>query len=382
MEISRRTFIKVATGSVIALTLMPRIALAAANSIIAVRTGIQPGNKTRIVIETAKKPSYSLSYPDGKLNITLHDTSGKPKPDLAAGTLVSSITQTQNGDTALISATLSKSINEIPKNQIMILEPGGNHKYRLVIDFAAGGGAAKATTTSAATSSGTTAKSTKKIIVIDAGHGGKDPGCIGRAKTREKDIVLQVAKKLRDNLKSNYQIYLTRDKDIFLNLNTRAGIAEKQHADLFVSLHANANPSRKTKGFSVYTLSKKASDAEAQKTAEAENASDLIGADGFEKFEPDIKHALSSMQQQVVAESSVGFGLDLVSATKSKGIKQQDNPLRSAPFAVLKSTIPSVLVELGHLSNAEEEKLLKSANHQTKLVDAIARAISKYEFLV
>jgi N-acetylmuramoyl-L-alanine amidase len=385
---SRRQFLTVVGASVVSMTLFSKNAFAATNTLRAIRTGKQPDDKTRLVIETSSKPSYSLSYPNGGLQIKISGARGQPSPEMVSGTLISSVAATQAGGNVIVNASLSKPIDSIPKKQIMVLNPGGsNNNYRLVVDFAAGTGktgdnAARSATKNESVVAAPVKSSGKKIIVIDAGHGGKDPGCVGANGTREKDIVLKMARKLRDNLDDKYKIYLTRNKDIFLNLGTRSDIAEQKHADLFISLHANANPSRKVKGFSVYTLSKKASDAEAAKTAEAENAADKIAVDGFEKFEPDVRNALSSLQQQVVSESSVGFGNDIVRSTKSKGIQQQDMPLRYAPFAVLKSTIPSVLIELGHLSNKTEEKLLNTESHQDKLVAAIRGAIEKYEFLV
>ena len=106
-----------------------------------------------------------------------------------------------------------------------------------------------------------TTTKTQHVIVIDAGHGGKDPGCTGKNGTQEKTVVLSVAKKLKNKLDANgYKTYLTRSNDTFLKLADRAEFAEKKHADLFISLHANANPSRDMRGFSIYTLSEKASE--------------------------------------------------------------------------------------------------------------------------
>ncbi|MDR2686059.1 MAG: N-acetylmuramoyl-L-alanine amidase [Rickettsiales bacterium] len=385
--VSRRDFIKITFGAAVVVALLPRIALAAAkNNLRAVRTGIQPGNKTRIVIETDKKPSYSLKYPDKQLKITLNDAVGKAKPELAKNSLVSAIAASEAGGAIVLSINLKNAISEIPKKNIMILEPGGSNKnYRLVLDLESSksdkSDAARSATATTSTTQSSPKKGNKFRIVIDAGHGGKDPGCIGQAGTREKDVVLTMAKKLRDNLKGKYDVVLTRDKDYFLNLDTRSGIAVSKNADLFISLHANANPSKKMQGFSVYYLSKNASDAEAAKMADAENAADLIAVDGFKRFEADVRNTLSSLQQQAVQEYSAKFGNGVVSATKQCGIKQQDRPLRYAPFAVLKSSIPSALVELGHLSNKEEEKLLTSGSHQDKLVSALRRAIDDFEFL-
>ena len=344
--------------------------------------------ETRLVIETANRPSYSLSYPAGQLIVNLSNTSANNgiKASLSSEGLVKSVSQLRKGDTLQIVATLKKSIAQIPKSSIMVLSPNGDNDYRLVLDFVAGAPGATSdsyTTSSAATTTAVTA-ARKYIIVVDAGHGGKDPGCIGKGGTREKDVVLSVAKKLKTKLDANgFKTYLTRGNDTYLKLGQRAEIAEKRKADLFISLHANANPSRKMKGFSIYTLSEKASDEEAKKLAEAENAADKIGVEGFTEFEENIRIALSSLQQHAVAEMSEEYANGCAKSFKKASITQQPGPdVRHAPFAVLRSTVPGALLELGHLSNPAEEKLLKSASHQDKLVAAIVRSVKNYNFEV
>lgn len=380
MKISRRTLLKITGFSAVAVALIPRVAFAARNSLRNVRTGVQPGNKTRLVIETSARPSYEISYPTNQIVITLSNTAANPdlSPKMASGTLVRAITQAQSGDTLKIIADLTKPAAEIPRDSIMLLSPNGDNDYRLVLDFAAASGAVAATTQKQKT----TAPSRKYVVVIDAGHGGKDPGCIGKGGTQEKNIVLSVAKKLKTKLDAaGFQTYLTRSNDTYLKLAQRASIGEKRHADLFLSLHANANPSRAMKGFSIYTLSEKASDEEAQKLADAENAADKIDVSGFEQFDKDIRIALSSLQQHAVAEMSVEYANGAASAFKRAKITQQPGPdVRHAPFAVLRSTVPGALIELGHLSNASEEKLLKTAAHQNKLVDAIVKSVRAYNF--
>ena len=384
-----------------AMAMLPRMAFAARNALRSLRTGVQPGSKTRLVVETSSRPTYSLSYPQNQLVINISNATANNgiKPTLASDGLVKSISQVQNGDTLQIVANLKKSIATIQKSQIMILEPNGDNDYRLVLDFVAGtpttaskpasGGAnAKSvssmyTTTSATPTTAITA-ARKYVIVVDAGHGGKDPGCIGKGGTREKDIVLSVAKKLKTKLDSNgFKTYLTRSDDRYLKLAERASIAESRHADLFISLHANANPSRKMKGFSIYTLSEKASDEEAKKLAEAENAADKIGVEGFTEFEENIRIALSSLQQHAVAEMSEEYATGCAKSFKKYSIEQQPGPdVRHAPFAVLRSTVPGALLEIGHLSNQSEEKLLKSGAHQDRIVDAIVRSVKNYNFEV
>ncbi len=382
MKLSRRTVLKITGVSTAIIAFLPKIAFAAPNSLRSIRTGIQPGNKTRLVIETAQRPSYSLSYPTNQLIITLSNSTVNSGliPKLADGTLVSSIKQTQVGDKVQVIANLTKPINTISKDQIMVLSPNGDNDYRLVLDFVAG--QSRTAVSDEKNLSKKDLPTKKYIIVIDAGHGGKDPGCIGKGGTQEKNVVLSVAKKLKSKLDaSGFQTYLTRSNDTYLKLGQRASIGEKKHADLFLSLHANANPSRSMKGFSIYTLSEKASDEEAQKLAEAENAADKIDVSGFEQFSKDIRIALSALQQHAVAEMSVEYATGCAKQFKSMKITQQPGPdVRHAPFAVLRSTVPGALLELGHLSNATEEKLLTSASHQNKLVDAIVKSVKAYNF--
>ena len=396
MKISRRGFLKVSGIGILAVLSAPRVAFAARNSLRSLRTGVQPGNKTRLVIETSARPTYSLSYPANQLVVSLSNTAANTgiTANLASGGLVKSLAQAQNGDTLQVIANLKSGIAPIQKSGIMILEPNGDNDYRLVLDFVAGSGAAAASSATATTATAKTetkpaaqpakpaTPAKKYIIVVDAGHGGKDPGCIGKGGTREKDVVLSVAKKLKTKLDANgFKTYLTRSGDTYLKLAQRAEIAEQKKADLFISLHANANPSRKMKGFSIYTLSEKASDEEAKKLAEAENAADKIGVEGFTEFEENIRIALSSLQQHAVAEMSEEYANGCAKSFKKLSIEQQPGPdVRHAPFAVLRSTVPGALLELGHLSNASEEKLLKSSSHQDKLVNAIVKSIKNYNF--
>lgn len=383
MKISRRCLLQITGVGVVVAGMVPRVAFAARNSLKNMRTGVQPNGKTRLVIETALRPSYTLVYGENTLTVKLSNTVGNNSVSakLASGTLVKTVTQAQIGDALNIVAELRKPIGEIPKNQVMILEPNGDNDYRLVLDFAAGSGAKTATQKAAATNeSNTTTR--KRIIVLDPGHGGKDPGCIGRGGTKEKAVVLSVGRKLRTALQNaGFAVYMTRADDTYLKLAERAAIAERKKADLFISIHANANPSRSMKGFSIYTLSEKASDEEAQKLADSENAADKIDVSGFESFSKDIRVALSALQQHAVAEMSEEYANGCARAFNRAGIEQQPGPaVRHAPLAVLRSTVPGALVECGHLSNKAEEKLLKSSAHQDKLVAAIVRSVKNYDF--
>ncbi len=379
MKVSRREVLKLSGIGIVAMTCLPRVAFAGRNSVLSVRTGAQPNGKTRLVIETSARPSYDISYPQNQLVVSLSNTAAcSTSPKLSGDTLIKNITQVQNGDKLNVVADLRSVVSPIDKSSVMVLSPNGDNEYRLVLDFVAGSGAIS----SAVATSTKTAPQKKYVVVIDAGHGGKDPGCIGKGGTKEKVVVLSVAKKLKKELEAiGFKTYLTRSDDTFLQLADRAAIAEKRHADLFLSLHANANPSRQTKGYSVYTLSEKASDEEAQKLAETENASDKIGVSGFSEFSKEIRVALSALQQRAVAELSEEYASTCARAMDSASIDRLPGPsIRHAPFAVLRSTVPGALIELGHLSNAREEKLLKSDAHQNKLVRAIVKSVKNYDF--
>lgn len=383
MKISRRTLLKVSGMTVVASAMLPRVAFAARNALRSMRTGLQPGNKTRLVIETSLRPSYTLSYPEKQLVVDIANTASDSSvtAKLASGTLVTDVKQVQSGDRLQIIATLNKSVVEIPKSQIMLLEPNGDNDYRLVLDFSASSAEKIASAVTSGAGSATKPQQ-KNIIIIDPGHGGKDPGCIGKNGTREKDVVLVVGRKLKTKLdEAGFKTFMTRTGDKYLKLAERAEFAENRKGDLFISLHANANPSRSVKGFSIYTLSEKASDEEAKKLAESENAADKIGVDGFTEFERDIRAALSSLQQHAVAEMSEEYANGCARAFRASRVEAQAGPsVRHAPFAVLRSTVPGALIELGHLSNVSEERLLKSPEHQEKLVSAIVRSIKNYNF--
>jgi N-acetylmuramoyl-L-alanine amidase len=219
----------------------------------------------------------------------------------------------------------------------------------------------------------------KPLIVIDPGHGGIDPGALG-SNTMEKTITLSVAKQLRQALLATgrFRVVLTRDKDVFIPLRDRFKIARDKSADLFISLHADSNPSIQARGASVYTLSDNASDAEAAALAAKENKSDVIAGVDLSKENQTVTGILIDLAQRETTNMSSRFAAILVNDLRNDTMMLQ-NSHRFAGFAVLKAPdVPSVLLEMGYVSSSADERLLTDSNHQKKLAGSITHAIEDY----
>ena len=218
----------------------------------------------------------------------------------------------------------------------------------------------------------------KYIVVIDPGHGGKDPGAIGVNGTFEKDINLLFAKIISSVLSSNnIKVKLTRTDDRFLYLRDRINFAEKVKADLFISIHADASKNRKASGFSIFSLSDKASDKEAKELAKRENKSDFIGGLKIRHSDPLIKDNLIKIFQRETMNESSKIANIVIKNIKKLSIKNRGH--RNAGFVVLKSlTTPSILVELGFITNKKEEKLLNNKRYLTKISKIISLSIFNY----
>lgn len=222
--------------------------------------------------------------------------------------------------------------------------------------------------------------SNKRVVVLDPGHGGVDPGAISTSGVYEKKVVLTYAKALKNALEATgrYDVVLTRDRDIFIPLRDRYQVAHEVNAGLFISLHADSHNSASLRGLSVYTLSDKASDKEAEALAAKENRSDLLAGTDLTGYEADVTSILISLAQQSVKQSSAYFAEILVDEMQTSA-RLLRNPHRFAGFAVLKSpNIPSVLIELGYLSNKSDEATLMSATHQAKMAEGMVRSIDLY----
>src|SRR5687767_5969769 len=218
-------------------------------------------------------------------------------------------------------------------------------------------------------------------IVIDAGHGGEDPGAIGRRGSREKDITLTIAKRLKAlvDAEPNMRALLTRDGDYFLPLNVRVEKARKVRADLFVSIHADAFTRPNVRGSSVFALSDKRATSElARALAKKENESDLIGGVALASKEDHVRRTIMDLSQSATIDYSLRLGSSVLK--QLGGINELHKPrVEQASFAVLTAPdVPSILVETAFISNPEEERRLNDDAYQDKLAQAILEGIREY----
>lgn len=229
----------------------------------------------------------------------------------------------------------------------------------------------------------TTANKSKNapiIVVLDPGHGGEDPGAIGNNKTREKDVVLQIARRAYSSLKKepNIKVYMTRNEDVFIPLKVRVAKARSLHADIFISIHADAFASPSVKGSSVFALSTRgASSSAASYLAQTQNEADQIGgvSRSGDKY---LDNTILDLVQKTTLSNGILLGNAILNRMKSVN-KLHKPSLEKAGFAVLKAPdIPSVLVETAFISNATEEQKLKTASFQNQVSKAIVDGIKDY----
>ena len=221
-----------------------------------------------------------------------------------------------------------------------------------------------------------------KTIAIDAGHGGKDPGAIGRSGLREKTITLDVAKRLAVLVKERLgcEVVMTRDRDVFIELEQRPFIAKSKGADLFVSIHVNANRKRKARGIETYIQSLRASDRDAMATAAFENATST-------KTLSQLGNELDRILKDLRTDDKVNESIELAGYVQNSLVSSVrpvkgyvvNRSVKKAFFYVLVNTeMPSILAEVGFISNPDEEKMLKSDAHRQKIAEALFEGVRKY----
>lgn len=390
---------------VLSLFLVPLGALAAKDEpifISSMRIGVHPDH-TRIVLDLSAQPKtqlFTLAQPD---RVVLDIAGGQftmkgPGPIPKAGL----VDQYRFG---LFKPGLSRLVLDLRKparvkKQFFLPASDGGKGKRMVIDLAPASrdafnqqaGFPKTALQPAASQAQAKPKpaprpvaaerpvNRRPTIVLDAGHGGVDPGAIGKSGTREKDVVFDVTKKLASKLRATgrYDVYLTRDRDILIPLRERVRRARAKNADLFISIHADAAENPKAHGAGVYTLSERASDREAAALARRENRADIIAGVNLEHETHEVTNILIDLAQRETKNRSAAFAEMLVPQLRVV-TDNRSKPHRFAGFAVLKAPdIPSVLIELGFLTNRTEERRLRSHAWRDQMVTAIAQAIDTY----
>lgn len=261
-----------------------------------------------------------------------------------------------------------------PKSFLM--PPKGGLGHRLVVDLESAAAATEGRPVK------TIAERSREVVVaIDAGHGGRDPGAIGRGGSREKDIVLDVSRKLAKLVDETpgMRAVLTRNSDVFLDLRERTRRARDANADLFLSIHADAIHDRRVQGSSVYILSRRGASTEvARLLAKRENAVDFIGGVPVEDKDEMLVKVLMDLSRGATIESSTALARTLIGELGEVNALHKDTVER-AGFVVLKSLdMPSVLVELAFISNPAEERRLASRDHQWRLARALHRGVQNY----
>ncbi|GAB0117138.1 N-acetylmuramoyl-L-alanine amidase family protein [Acidisoma sp. 7E03] len=218
------------------------------------------------------------------------------------------------------------------------------------------------------------------LIMLDPGHGGKDPGAIGVAGTYEKHISLTAAHELKARLEATgrYRVAMTRARDIFIPLEDRVSIAQDRGAHLFVSMHADSIPDHTVRGASVYTLSSNASDQQTAVLAQRENSSDRFAGPHFKGVTPAVARILASLVGRETRIGSARLQQDMVDHLADQ-TDMLTRPARHAAFVVLKSAeIPSVLVEMGFMSNYKDESALRQAAHRQRITLAMKNAVDAW----
>jgi N-acetylmuramoyl-L-alanine amidase len=278
-------------------------------------------------------------------------------------------------------------------SKAFVMDADNNHPARLVLDLSATDRDSYLRTIALDNRIARTEPSRRKppapksgdprpLIVLDPGHGGIDTGTMASGGDSEKSIVLQFAKMLDERLEKagKYRVTMTRDDDTFVQLADRVHIARSQGAALFISIHADALPRSEgdAQGASVYTLSEKASDSESARLAEAENRADVIAGVDLKSEPDDVADILIDLAQRETKTFSVQFARKLLHAMKPVA-RLHKNPLKAAGFRVLKAPdVPSVLVELGYVSNRQDLKSLLSDHWRGKAADSMVQAIDAY----
>lgn len=352
--------------------------------------------RTRIVIDFDREPRFSVHYiaNPARVVVDLPATAfGFPAKDLEARGLFKDIRYgAMDEESARIVLTANRPV-QLALAKVQADENGNGHRLVLDAEMIDKQKFAELVKTQSWTDRADAAETTSAIpqsekpapgdfvIAVDAGHGGIDTGAIGvDTKTEEKQVTLAFAKALADRLnkEAGIKAFLTRDDDEFLSLSQRVLIARQNHAGLFISLHADTLKQKDIRGATVYTISDKASDKLAADLAERENLSDQIAGKETVTEPPEVADILLDLTRRETQAFSISLAESVLASFKDQ-VGTINNPHRHAGFRVLQAPdVPSILLELGFLSNVDDEKLLLDDSWRVKMVDLLTDAVKRY----
>lgn len=348
----------------------------AQGDVLAVRFGAD-GDRTRVVIDLDKTAQGRVIDAGGEGRVVLALSGVAPGRGLNGGGsgLVRSYEVTSSGGSSRVQLELARG-SEIERR--FLLPPGdGVSHYRYVVDLKATGAAARASTTPTPRASAPPRRAERPLIVIDAGHGGNDPGASG-ASAQEKQVTLAAALALKAELEKNgrYRVRLTRTDDRYVDLYRRVSIARQADADLFISLHADAGADPALRGASVYTLSEQGAGRAVREFTRGDNWHRELHLPGRD---PSVDRILLDMTQRATQNRSAQFARVLLTH-----LEGSDHPLlrrshRDAGLAVLLAPdVPAVLLEMGFITNPEDERLLTDERARRRLMKSVADGIDRY----
>lgn len=343
------------------------------SSLLNIRTGEQSKEIVRIVFDFSEKFDVSHKISPKFLEITTNGSLASSALVKNQSTIIEKIEKHPTSSTTTISVFFKK---EVVLRRAFWIPPNQTHPfYRYVVDI-------KWEKESQPTLPPPVAQPPieKKKIIIDAGHGGRDPGTIGIKKIYEKNVTLAVAKRLAKKLNDTgqYTAILLRGTDQSMTIAQRLRNAHTAKGDLFISLHADSCNGNDTRGLSIYTLSAVASDQQAEKLAKKENKADLIIGVDLQSEIPEVVNILIDLTKRETMNLSIKFARCLINKLRDRVFLLR-KPHRFADFFILKSAdLPSILIELGYLSNPREALLLVDPNHQEIICTGIKEAIDSY----
>lgn len=332
---------------------------------------------TMVVFDLTAPVTYRLVTPGDPERVVIeldHARLTDAAPSPPADGIVAGIQTTAGANGSRVTLVLRRPATA----RVFALAPAESYGHRLVVKLTDSSPVAEPPSVEPAAKS----LSAEMIVAIDAGHGGEDPGAIGRRyRTREKDVTLGVARELAKlvNATPGMRAVLTRNGDYYVPLGRRAMLARRANADMFVSLHADSVPGRRSaaKGASVYALSERGATSRlARDLANSENAADWIGDARFDELDDDVRDVLGDLAKTATIADGIRFGGDVHRSLDAFG-PMHARDVGQAGFAVLKSPVPSILVEMAFISNAAEERNLRSAKHRRAVAKAIFNGIAR-----